>query len=518
MEKPLTTTRDGTRQIADAMTESGHSVVVTFNYRYSPRNSALRQLIADGEIGTVTSVHFEWVLDTPHGADYFRRWHREKENSGGLLVHKASHHFDLVNWWIADVRTRVFASGGLCFYGDRNAAARGLGRRPERGTVDSPAAATLQPRPAPTSLDRRCTRKRAVRRLPPRPGRVRPGITIEDNLAAHRGLRVRRPARYSLNAHSPVGGLPRLGQRHRGPRRARGHRAGARVIDETPVRSTRAPSPSGGRERRDAPDLGAARAAEALGDPAVEVAIPAGRAATAAATRRCCATSSRARRRPARSHRLTGATASARSRSGSPATVARDRPGGHDRRPGARRRPVALTVVIVEGESDRAAAGDPGARLGLPMPPVVAVGGSKGARRAAEEFAGDRLLGLVDAAERSGLRALLRRGLRLRPRSGGRTGAGARHPRRRGGHRRAGRARSSPPAAAAAGAARTCLPSSSWRASSADAAATSSATPYSWHCPAAGAHSAADRRLLSSRLSVDLTHSGPIVNPLPWRP
>lgn len=29
-----------------------------------------------------------------------RRWHREKQNSGGLLVHKATHHFDLVNWWI----------------------------------------------------------------------------------------------------------------------------------------------------------------------------------------------------------------------------------------------------------------------------------------------------------------------------------------------------------------------------------------------------------------------------------
>ena len=48
-------------------------------------------------------MHFEWALDTVHGADYFRRWHREKKNSGGLLVHKSSHHFDLVNWWLGDV-------------------------------------------------------------------------------------------------------------------------------------------------------------------------------------------------------------------------------------------------------------------------------------------------------------------------------------------------------------------------------------------------------------------------------
>ncbi|MBE7162502.1 MAG: Gfo/Idh/MocA family oxidoreductase, partial [Williamsia herbipolensis] len=132
VEKPLTTTVEGTRTIADAISETGGSVVATFNYRYSPRNSALRRVIADGEIGRPLSVHFEWMLDTNHGADYFRRWHRDKTNSGGLLVHKASHHFDLVNWWIDDVPVTVAAHGGLRFYGAANAVARGLGERPLR--------------------------------------------------------------------------------------------------------------------------------------------------------------------------------------------------------------------------------------------------------------------------------------------------------------------------------------------------------------------------------------------------
>ena len=60
-----------------------------------------------------------------------------------------------------------------------------------------------------------------------------------------------------------------------------------------------------------------------------------------------------------------------------------------------------MTVVIVEGESDRAALQALGARLGLAMPPVVPVGGSKGARRAAEQYAGVRVLGLVDSGERA---------------------------------------------------------------------------------------------------------------------
>ncbi|HVK35958.1 MAG TPA: Gfo/Idh/MocA family oxidoreductase [Microlunatus sp.] len=128
-EKPMTIDDTRLRRIVDAVHASPGDLTVTFNYRYSPRNSVVRQLIAEGAIGDVTSVHFEWLLDTAHGADYFRRWHRLKDVSGGLLVHKSTHHFDLVNWWLADVPTRVYASGGLKFYGKANADARGLGAR-----------------------------------------------------------------------------------------------------------------------------------------------------------------------------------------------------------------------------------------------------------------------------------------------------------------------------------------------------------------------------------------------------
>ncbi|HEY9338325.1 Gfo/Idh/MocA family protein [Kribbella sp. NPDC004138] len=204
VEKPLTIDADGTRQIVDAMNESGKSVVVTFNYRYSPRNSALRQLIQDGEIGEVTSVEFQWVLDTRHGADYFRRWHREKKNSGGLLIHKASHHFDLVNWWIASSPKRVFASGGLAFYGSDNAAARGLGERPERGTIDGSAN-------DPWLLDLRTddTNRQLYYEAEKYDGYLRdqdvfgPGITIEDNMSVIAEYANGARLSYSLNAHSP---------------------------------------------------------------------------------------------------------------------------------------------------------------------------------------------------------------------------------------------------------------------------------------------------------------------------
>ncbi len=124
-EKPLTTTLDRLHRIDAALKGSGKSLRVTFNYRFAPAYARFRQLIADGAVGRPLLVDFSWLLDTSHGADYFRRWHREKENSGGLLVHKATHHFDLVNWWIASYPRRVFALGDLMFYGKSNAAARG---------------------------------------------------------------------------------------------------------------------------------------------------------------------------------------------------------------------------------------------------------------------------------------------------------------------------------------------------------------------------------------------------------
>ena len=125
-EKPMTMDAEKCQAILDAIERTGKSLRVTFNYRYAPHNTKLRELIMNDTIGKVTQVHFEWILNTSHGADYFRRWHRDKRNSGGLLVHKSTHHFDLVNFWLGSYPTRVFALGDLKFYGRENAEERGV--------------------------------------------------------------------------------------------------------------------------------------------------------------------------------------------------------------------------------------------------------------------------------------------------------------------------------------------------------------------------------------------------------
>lgn len=124
-EKPMTVDNVKCQAIIDAQKRTGRNMRVSFNYRYAPHNSMTRKLLMEGIIGDVKCVHFEWMLNTSHGADYFRRWHRDKRNSGGLLVHKSTHHFDLVNFWLGTKPKQVFAYGDLLFYGRENAENRG---------------------------------------------------------------------------------------------------------------------------------------------------------------------------------------------------------------------------------------------------------------------------------------------------------------------------------------------------------------------------------------------------------
>jgi predicted dehydrogenase len=143
------------------------------------------------------------VLDTAHGADYFRRWHRDKANSGGLLIHKASHHFDLVNWWLADTPIQVYARGGVRFYGAENATARGMAPHAERGTHDrahSPWELDLRSDPRLQALYLDAESYDGYQRDQDVFG---PGVTTEDNLAVIVDYAREVTLNYALNAHSP---------------------------------------------------------------------------------------------------------------------------------------------------------------------------------------------------------------------------------------------------------------------------------------------------------------------------
>ena len=162
-----------------------------------------------GAIGTIKSVHFEWLLDTKHGADYFRRWHRDKRNSGGLMVHKATHHFDLVNWWIDSRPQRVFGLGNLVFYGRENAEERGIVRFYDRGTThpnakDDPFALNLSTDKGLDALYLNAEKDDGYRRDQSVFG---DGISIEDDMAVLVEYESGATMSYHLTAYSPWEGF-----------------------------------------------------------------------------------------------------------------------------------------------------------------------------------------------------------------------------------------------------------------------------------------------------------------------
>jgi len=116
-EKPMCTDGKMCQDIIDTEKRTGKNVRVTFNYRYGPAAVRIKEILMSGEIGHVTSVDFNYYLNTSHGASYYRRWHAYKQNSGSLLVHKSTHHFDLMNWWLDGEPVEVNAHGDLRHYG-----------------------------------------------------------------------------------------------------------------------------------------------------------------------------------------------------------------------------------------------------------------------------------------------------------------------------------------------------------------------------------------------------------------
>ena len=208
-EKPMTIDEQRALRILDAIEETGRQVRVTFNYRYAPHHSKVRELLMNGTIGEINSVHFEWLLNTEHGADYFRRWHREKRNSGGLLVHKSTHHFDLMNFWLGSYPQRVYAEGALRFYGKENAERRGVTQFYPRAhgyaaAKDDPFALHMEENAQLKALyldaehEDNYFRDQSV---------FSDGITIEDTMSVLVKYQNQVQLTYSLNAYLPWEGL-----------------------------------------------------------------------------------------------------------------------------------------------------------------------------------------------------------------------------------------------------------------------------------------------------------------------
>ena len=203
-EKPLTVDAEKCRAIYDAVERTGKRVQITFNVRWQPGSMLIKKLLAEGTIGEIIHVDMEYRLNTSHGADYFRRWHATKALSGGLMVHKSTHHFDVVNWWIDAVPEVVFGFGSLAFYGKKNAEKRGI-----KVTGDRYLNQGDKNDPFYIDLSENETSRKLYLEAEKYDGYIRDGnvfrdnIDIEDTMSVLVKYRTGVTLNYSLNAYLP---------------------------------------------------------------------------------------------------------------------------------------------------------------------------------------------------------------------------------------------------------------------------------------------------------------------------
>ncbi|MFG3661617.1 Gfo/Idh/MocA family protein [Streptomyces sp. NPDC047706] len=104
IEKPVGLTAGDARAVADAVTGAGVQGAVGFNYRNAPAVETARELIAAGELGTVTHARIRLFSDYAAHPEGALTWRYERERGGsGVLGDLASHGADLACFLLGDI-------------------------------------------------------------------------------------------------------------------------------------------------------------------------------------------------------------------------------------------------------------------------------------------------------------------------------------------------------------------------------------------------------------------------------
>ncbi|MGW1622443.1 Gfo/Idh/MocA family protein [Streptomyces sp. NPDC002172] len=106
IEKPVGLTAEDARAVAEAVAKAGVRGTVGFNYRNAPAVAHARELIASGELGTVTHVRVRLFSDYAAHPDGALTWRYERaRGGGGVLGDLASHGVDLARFLLGDIES-----------------------------------------------------------------------------------------------------------------------------------------------------------------------------------------------------------------------------------------------------------------------------------------------------------------------------------------------------------------------------------------------------------------------------
>ncbi|MEV5954800.1 Gfo/Idh/MocA family oxidoreductase [Streptomyces sp. NPDC051987] len=106
IEKPVGLTAEDARAVSDAVAKAGVRGTVGFNYRNAPAVAHARELIASGELGTVTHVRVRLFSDYAAHPEGALTWRYERaRGGGGVLGDLASHGVDLARFLLGDIES-----------------------------------------------------------------------------------------------------------------------------------------------------------------------------------------------------------------------------------------------------------------------------------------------------------------------------------------------------------------------------------------------------------------------------
>lgn len=115
-EKPMALTLQDCLEMERSANARGKYITLGFVLRYNRFYEAMKQLVEEGHIGKLVQVV---AMDSvcKGGEYYFHDWHRVYKNTGGLLLQKAVHSIDIVNWMVGAKPVKVYALGSLEYFG-----------------------------------------------------------------------------------------------------------------------------------------------------------------------------------------------------------------------------------------------------------------------------------------------------------------------------------------------------------------------------------------------------------------
>jgi predicted dehydrogenase len=108
IEKPVGLSTDDARAVADAVEQAGVQGAVGFNYRNAPAVAAARNMINNGELGSITHARFRLFSDYAAHPEGALTWRYERARGGsGVLGDLAAHGVDLIWYLVGDIDSLV---------------------------------------------------------------------------------------------------------------------------------------------------------------------------------------------------------------------------------------------------------------------------------------------------------------------------------------------------------------------------------------------------------------------------